>query len=290
MTGFGATEKEGAGVRVACQIRTVNHRFFEWKPKIPSLYYAIEERLKSHIQKVVQRGVVDLSIRRWDVTRESQSSNIDGERAKTVAHDLAALAEKLKMDVSTNHLFDWVLRFPDVIQKEVEKSEIPEAEVKLVEEAVDDALKKVEAFRKREGKHLKSHCEQMIHSMEKLYRDMKKHAPDLPRMWHDRLRARLDEWKPDAIQNTRWEQELLLYVERADVTEELTRLQGHFSLCLDALASSGAVGRKLDFAVQELNREINTLGAKAADSQITPLVVDFKVLVEQFREQVQNIE
>ena len=292
MTGYGASDAEQQGLRVTCQIRTVNHRFFDWKPKIPSHYYPLEEGVRKQIQDEINRGVVEIYLKRQVLDLSSDGSVFDEEKAIKVAHDLRKLAVSMGIEGPLPHLMDWVLRVPEVSLKDVD-SRCSEKEIKIVTEVVQKALTQVIHSREMEGKNLKAHCRDILSTLESACKKIEKSARELPQLWFDRLKERLKTWeKQGAVlpADHRLEQELIMMADRSDVTEEMVRMKSHIQALRDLLDLKGPKGKKLEFYVQEMHREVNTTGSKLSDAAIAGTIAEMKSLVEQMREQVQNIE
>lgn len=176
-----------------------------------------------------------------------------------------------------------------VVQVHEEQTQNDKLEA-LIIDAAEEAVKGLCEMREKEGLLLAKDCLMHIDQLEELVRETELLAADVVFRYRERLYARIKEWTEDVLDESRLVTECAIFADRSDITEEITRLKSHFAQFRDILASGGAVGRKLDFLVQELNREANTIGSKANDHQITKLVVEMKSSIEKIKEQVQNIE
>jgi uncharacterized protein (TIGR00255 family) len=291
MTGAGTCVVDVASGRFEAEARSVNHRFLKVSlhlgPALSSLEPAVEERVRGR----VERGHVTVSLR---YTRSSKAAaaafHVDEEVAKAAAKRLTALAKACGIEggVTMRDL----LSVPGVLGDA--GSDGLEAPVeKAATKALDGALEALVSSRATEGRHLAAECRGILARVSAVVERLGKKAPELPKAYRDRLAARLStllagsDVAPDPAALAR---EVATFADRCDVTEELARLAGHLRHAEELLAAGGAVGRKLDFLVQEFHREANTLGSKSPDPDVTALVVELKADVERLREQVQNFE
>ena len=289
MTGYGLGDGQSGEVKIYCQIRTVNHRYFDWKPRFPQIYLSVEEKIKSAIKKSINRGAVEVFIKREDSGRSVQKINektfLDAADAlKGVAHKMG-----VSKDYTGEHLMDWVLTNPDVYSRDGAER-CSEEEEKVVVKVVQDAVKQVCEKRLAEGNNLKTHCEDVLKTMSETIKNLEPAIKEVPKLWKEKLNKRLAEWTPATVPEGRLEQEMILMAEKMDVSEELIRLDSHFKHFKELLKKDGPKGKKLDFFIQEIHREINTIGSKISDSEISVRVMELKSYLEQMREQVQNIE
>jgi uncharacterized protein (TIGR00255 family) len=284
MTGFARRETTGSWGTLVCELRSVNHRFLEAGFRLPDDLRSAEGELRARLARQLRRGKVDctLSYRRPQGAGALLEVNSDA-----LARLLAAVevVKSTLPDAAAVSALD-VLRWPGVLREDG-----PEGEQLLaVAYAVFGAtLEELVAARAREGARLRELLEQRCASLETLVKDVRARLPEV----HARVRARLDERVAElsaSIDRERLEQELAILLQRLDVDEELERLSGHIEEVRRVIGGSEPAGRRLDFLMQELNREANTLSSKSQDLETTRSAVDMKVLIEQMREQVQNAE
>lgn len=290
MTAFGRGEAENDDTRFLVELRTLNHRFLDFHFRLPRRFLFLEDRLRKLLKSRLARGRIELNL-----TVESLR-----EGTKVLALDRALLAgarsvlEELQQccAISEPLCLEHFLHFPDLISVRERAVEDEEAIWSVLSQAVLQALAVVEAMRQAEGVALEADLRHRLASVTQHMTEIRQQAALVPHHYQERLRARLadllaEQCLPD---DTRLFQEVALLAERADITEELTRLASHLEQFQETLTTSGPVGRKLDFLLQEMFREINTIGAKAGDLRISQAVVEVKGELERLREQVQNIE
>jgi uncharacterized protein (TIGR00255 family) len=281
MTAWASAEATGPTGTLSCELRSVNHRYLEISPRLPEELRGYESLLRERIEGVLSRGKVDVTIRR--VGARSDALQVDFALLARLAQahtDMAAHFPGLHAE------FTELLRYPGVLQQaEVD----PDTQKAAVLDVVDRALAALSDTRFREGDKLADVLRDRLDSIEHVLRDVREWAPDIRATLRSKLEARLADLKQGADPE-RLEQELLLQITRADVDEELDRLNAHVSEARRVLSLQEPVGRRLDFLMQEFNREANTLGSKSVDQRSTNAAIELKVLIEQMREQVQNIE
>ncbi|WP_439101951.1 YicC/YloC family endoribonuclease [Congregibacter sp.] len=282
MTAF-AREAETSPITLIVELRSVNHRYLDCHFKLPDSLRALETRLRDTIAKTIRRGKVDCQIRVVD-SESKDTLEINEDRLATV---LAALDKVGKLSDSiapTDALA--LLQFPGVCNAErVEESAIQSTAWSRFEAA----LANLQESRAREGQQLEAFLRRRLDAIEKEVAALREALPALRARQEERLRRRLEELE-QPLDEGRIEQELVMLLQKADVDEELDRLEAHIEETKRILDKGGPCGRRLDFLMQELNREANTLSSKATTSSTTQSAVELKVLIEQMREQVQNIE
>jgi uncharacterized protein (TIGR00255 family) len=283
MTAYASAEVHTASGTLTCELRTVNHRYLELSPRLPDELRSQESALRERIAARLSRGKVDLTVR----LRGNEASGDSLELDEVVLGRLAILNRELAgrfpgMQVQLTEL----LRFPGVLrQSEVD----PQALHAALMDVLDRALDALAATREREGAQLEVILRDKLDAIERIVGEVRGWMPEIRGALRTRLEARLADLKQPADPG-RLEQELVLQVTRSDVDEELDRLATHVAETRRVLALKEPVGRRLDFLMQEFNREANTLGSKSVDARSTNAAVELKVLIEQMREQVQNIE
>jgi uncharacterized protein (TIGR00255 family) len=284
MTGFARRETSGPWGVLVCELRSVNHRFLEAGFRLPEELRSLEPDLRQLFMRELKRGKVDCSLNYRPAQGAERALQLDEDALRRLLDRVREVASELPK----HHTIDVieVLRWPGVIKDEgVGTEELLAAGRKVVGEALTDLA----GARAREGVRLRELIEQRCTSLEGYVDQVRARLPEV----HTRTRARLDERLAELKANVdqeRLEQELALLVQRLDVHEELDRLTAHISEIRRIITANEPAGRRLDFLMQELNREANTLSSKSQDLETTRCAVDMKVVIEQMREQVQNVE
>ncbi len=288
MTGYGHSKQTIDGMDISVEIKSVNHRYYEFSSRVPRMYGFLDEKLKGHIQSTVSRGKVDVGviIERADVPGTQVTVNYTLAEGYLTA--LREMAERfgLRDDVSVMALS----RYPDIfsVKKETEDEDTIWNAVRCV---ADEALVGFIAMREREGVKLKEDVLSRADTILSCVSIIEERSPQTVREHMDKVEARMRELlNGAAVEEQRLLTEAAIYADKIAVAEETVRLRSHMAQLSQLLSGDEAVGRKLDFLVQEINRECNTIGSKAQDVEIARLVVDMKAEVEKIREQIQNIE
>lgn len=283
MTAFARSEAELPSGSLSIEIRSVNHRYLEPSFRQPDTLKPVEMPLREKLKKRVKRGKVEVQLRFYQSQADS-GMDVNLDRLDALSRALQKVRTQVA-DVGAPDALE-LLKWPGVLaEMAVDMDEVFEATHKLFDAAMDDFL----AHREREGKELAGMIRQRLDEIEGIVREIRKEAPTWIATFRDNLKAKAEQLAVD-VDPERLEQEVVLLAQKADVAEELDRLDTHCQEARHVLDQQGAIGRRLDFLMQEFNREANTLGAKATNSRITQAAVDLKVLIEQMREQVQNIE
>ena len=284
MTAFARVETSHDWGSLVWEIRSVNHRYLEPHFRLPETMREIESRLRETLRRNLNRGKVECSLRVMPL-ENAQSLSLN----TAVLTDLNTALEQIKQHidrVAKTSPMD-VLRWPGVLKQN--ETDIKEIQLNALQ-AFEQALDQVRETRAREGAELKQFILQRIDSVEEEAGKVRQQMPALLQAQRDKIIQRLEDARVETDPN-RLEQELVFLAQKADVDEELDRLTTHVTEVRRVLNSdNGAIGRRLDFLMQELNREANTLSSKAIDAGTTQSAVNLKVLIEQMREQVQNIE
>ena len=282
MTAYASAETTGPAGSLSCELRTVNHRYLELSPRLPDELRVFESALRERIGARLSRGKVDITVRlRGDNRGESLQVNAGVlARLSELALDLEARFPRMNIE------FTELLRFPGVLQQAEVDADLLQG---ALLEVLDRALEALTATREREGAKLAELLKERLDAIERILADVRTWMPQIREGLRARLESRLADVKQPADPG-RLEQELVLQITRTDVDEELDRLSTHIAETRRVLGMKEPVGRRLDFLMQEFNREANTLGSKSIDSRSTNAAVELKVLIEQMREQVQNIE
>lgn len=285
MTGFANVSSECGSKRINLEIRSVNHRFLDLQFKMPDDFRYLESQLRESIAKEILRGKVECRIQIQSLEQHHHELAVNHD----LIHELAELNNKLqkkhkglgKLSVAD------ILRFPGVLSNRADDSE---SFGKAIHKLLAEALKEFVHARQREGKKLQEHILERLDAMEGIIQALSELFPHLLAQYLEKARTRLAEAVSN-IDEDRLKQEFALYMQKADVDEEFSRLLGHINEVRRIVTEQkGSVGKRLDFLMQELNREANTLGSKAIAAECTQASVELKVLIEQMREQVQNIE
>ncbi len=288
MTGYGRAETADAERKVVVEVRSVNHRFSEVVIRMPKELSPLEERIRGLVQARVSRGRVDVAVTREAFGGRRRRVEVDRELAVSYFSRLKELGETLGLRAQAK--LDLIARLPDVFTI----AEVPEDLERLWETlspVVDQAIEAMLAMREREGARLRTDLLDRLQLIEDHTAAIEERAPQTVEEYRRRLADRVREILPGVeIDEGRLATEVVLFAERSNVTEEIVRLKSHLAQMRQSLDQSDAVGRRLDFLLQEMNREINTIGSKASDGQVAKVVIEVKSELEKIREQVQNIE
>ena len=288
MTGYGRSRQVLDGREITVEIRSVNHRYLEYSARIPRMYGYLEEKLKTFLQSLVSRGKVEVTVTIQNLTGGDTVVQINQALAKGYLDAMRSQAEYLglKDDLTLSTL----TRFNDVftLQKLEEDQQVIWNSVQQVaRQALDQFLE----MRRREGKRLKLDLLQKLELLNGHVAAVEEQSPKTVAAYRERLLQKMEELLADrCIDQQRILLEAGLYAEKIAVDEETVRLKSHLEQFAQMMEQSGPVGRKLDFLVQEINRETNTIGSKAQDLAVTRRVVEMKSEIEKIREQIQNIE
>ncbi len=288
MTGFGRGEYGENGLQATVEIRSVNHRFREITVKIQRAYLLLEERIKSQVQEEVARGRLDVFVKIEDRREKKRNVKLDKELVLAYYNCLREIAEMLDIDLQLQA--DRLSQFPDVVSLE-EKEEDLEGVWKVVQVSLRESLGQLLEMRSREGARLYEDFMSRRNSICGFLDEIKERSPQLSVELRTRLKNRLQQLLEEhEIDETLLANEVILFAERSSITEEIVRLDSHLEQMKETLQLGEPVGRRIEFLLQEMNREINTIGSKASDLVISPLVVEIKSEIEKMREQAQNIE
>ncbi len=283
MTGFGQAEVQGYHV----EIKGVNHRFKDIRVKLPRDLSALEIQVRDKVSGNINRGKVDVTVARTPSIDTKEGLSINWNLAQTCYEDLSKMAGTFGGEVT----FRDILLVPGVL---AEKTTQVEEQWIILEEAVKEALDAFTRARETEGSNLKADIQVRVKTLLGMKDAMKALATDMTSVYKERLHANLNALlsdKPSVIDEVRLEQEVALLADRSDITEELVRLESHIRSLEDTMnLNTGPIGRHTDFILQEISREVNTIGSKSQITGISRLVIDAKTEIEKIREQVQNIE
>jgi len=283
MTAFASAETETPWGALSFELRSVNHRYLELSPRLPDELRALEPAVRERVAAKLTRGKVDVNLRFKPAEASATEIRLNDamlDRLERVAGVLGERFPKLATD------FTRLLEWPGVlVREEIDQDGLRQAALDLLNRALTDMV----ATRAREGERLGVFLRERFDGVAAIVARVREWLPDIRRSLRAKLESKLAEIK-QSTEPGRLEQELVLQLSRIDVDEELDRLTAHIAEARRILGSPEAVGRRLDFLMQEFNREANTLGSKSVDQRTTQAAIDLKVLIEQAREQVQNIE
>ena len=284
MTGFARHERTGPFGTLVCEIRSVNHRYLDATLRLPDSCRSLETELRQALARDLKRGKVDCTLQQRAPQAEAVALDIDQAALDRLLARIHQLNKALGQTTPVDPIE--LLRWPGVLREAAGDSEELLAAAGTV---FDGALADLIAARAREGERLRELLEQRCGALDELIAGVRARLPEVQARVRTRLNERVAELGA-AVDQERLEQELLLLLQRLDVDEELERLTGHVLEVRRVIAAGEPAGRRLDFLMQELNREANTLSSKSQDLETTRSAVDMKVLIEQMREQVQNAE
>lgn len=288
MTGFGKGDNEADGRKFTVEIKSVNHRYNDINIKLPRFMFSLEDRIRKHIMQRISRGKTDVYINFETFSQDDVAVKLNEQLAAAVTEKLNILKDKFGLE--SQNTLDLVARFPDIITTEnVEENE--EMMYNILLPALDKALEQFIAMRQREGAALRDDILKKCKTLRSLTEKIELRSAQVPEEYRIKLRTRIDELLGEVpVDEQRISQEVLIFADRCCIDEEITRLYSHISQLEDIMDSDGPVGRKLDFLVQELNRESNTSASKSSDITVTQTAIDLKSEIEKIREQIQNIE
>lgn len=287
MTGFGRATHEVDGRTYTVEIKSVNHKYNDINIRLPRFLNSVEDELRKQIQASISRGKVDVFINFENYSDKGFNIRINKNLAKEYLTELKSLAEE------TGVLYELsvidVSKLPDILKMEEDgDEELIAGELKI---ALAEALKNFVDMRTKEGQKLSEDMKKRIDWIEVKVSEIAKFSSTLVEEYIEKLEARVKElMKTDVVDETRLAQEIVIYSDKCSIEEELTRLRSHISQFNELLKGSSPIGKKFDFLVQEMNREVNTIGSKANCLEITNRVIDIKTEIENIREQIQNIE
>lgn len=288
MTGFGRSIYENEGREYLIEIKSVNNRFCDINIKMSRSLNYLEEKIKKEVLNSVSRGKIDLYITFNNNSDRGKIIKLNTEIAKNYINELRKLSEEAEI-IDNINIMD-ISKFPDVLNIRIEEDseEIIEKELII---GLKQAIQSFIDMREKEGNKIKQDLENRIKVISEKIEQISNISTGLVEEYIVKLETRIKELlKTDVVDQTRLAQEVVIYSDKCSVEEEITRLRSHIYQFLNLTNENIAIGKKLDFLIQEMNRETNTIGSKANNLEITNLVVDIKTELENIREQVQNIE
>lgn len=291
MTGFGAGTYSTESLSVTIEMRAVNQRFLELNIRMPHAYLALEDTLRQHIKQVLHRGKVDVFVTVREIAPKEPTISINYAALTACKNALDAVqtnvfdGEKTTLPVLMNLTKDWFSQEPPVIDTE--------AVWPVFEQALSQSLQEIAAMRQREGENISRDLLKRTESMTAMIDAIASRKEDIVARYQERLEKKIMSLleKADKVPDEdRLLQEVAIYADKVDFTEEVVRFRSHVVQLKGFLKQEGDIGRKLDFLIQEMNREVNTIGSKAGDMDVTEYVLQLKNEIEKIREQIQNIE
>jgi uncharacterized protein (TIGR00255 family) len=288
MTGFGRGQTNDCGYSVNCEIKGVNHRYFDPFIRVSRRYSLLEDRIKEELRKHISRGRLEININIEKTEESRRNIKVDKDLAIAYYNYLKELAEKLNIspEIRVIDLF----RLPEVFSLEDEEEDL-EIVWLVLRQSLEEAVKSLVDMRVKEGLNLAEDIRNRNSEILKMVEQLETRSPQVSLEHGERLRSRITEFmEHEVVDQQRLLQEIALFAERSNITEEIVRLKSHSQHLEELIYAEEAVGRKSDFLVQEMFREINTIASKANDLEMNRIVVEVKAELEKIREQLQNIE
>jgi len=287
MTGFGRSKYENEGRTYTVEIKSVNHKYNDISIKLPRFLNEVEDKIRKRVSEYISRGKIDVYVGFENYSAKGTDIKINKELAKSYIKELKELAKETDIKYDVN-VID-ISRFPEILK--IEDDENLEIIVKELMKTLDEAIEKFVSMREIEGSRLIEDMVNRISLVQKKQEEINKFSTGLVKEYILKLETRINEiLKNNVVEENRLAQEVVFFADRCSIEEELTRLKSHISQFLNLIKQDSPIGKKLDFLVQEINREVNTIGSKANCLEITNRVVDIKTEIENIREQIQNIE
>ncbi len=287
MTGFGRGKYENEGRTYTVEIKSVNHKYSDINVRLPRFLNNVEDKIRKRVAEVISRGKIDIYVSFENYSNKGTTIRINKDLAKEYIKELKALADEAELKFDLN-VID-VSKFPEILKLEDEDNdELIGQEVMI---ALDDALEKFVDMRGIEGQKLVQDIEKRIYIIQEKVNEVANFSSTLVEEYMARLQTRVNELlAPGVVDEARLMQEIVIFSDKSSIEEELTRLKSHISQFLELIKQASPIGKKIDFLIQEINREVNTIGSKANSLDITNKVIEIKTEVENIREQIQNIE
>ena len=288
MTGYGRNEAVINGKKITCEIKSVNHRYSDYTVKVPRYYGFMEDRVRTYVSGFISRGKVDVYVAVESYDETDREIKLNTGLAKSYIDALCTLRDTfgLKDDITVSH----VARYSDIFiteRAEEDEEELWSAVLSVMQPMMEQFL----SMREREGARIEKDLCQRVEYMKTLCEKIDKRSPETVKEYSDRLYAKIKEVLEDrAVDEARVLTEVAIFADKVAVNEEIVRLESHFKEFYNIISKNEPAGRKLDFLIQEINREVNTTGSKCNDIEIARLVVELKGEIEKLREQIQNIE
>lgn len=288
MTGFGRATVEGQNCGFNVEIKSVNHRYLDLNIKMPRNLTALEERIRRLVKERINRGKIDIFITKNNYEDNNVVAKLNENLAESYLKCLYNI--KNKYEVRDDISVSLIARFPDVVTVQVEEVDLEAIWLPLCD-ALTKGIDSLIDMRKREGEKLKEDIEKRCDIIKKYVDKVESKSPLVVEEYRTKLNERLNELLNDfQMDESRIAMEVAMFADKSNITEEIVRLNSHIIQLKDTLDSQDSIGRKLDFIVQEMNREANTIASKANNLELTKYILDVKTEIEKIREQIQNIE
>ncbi|WP_062126099.1 YicC/YloC family endoribonuclease [Geofilum rubicundum] len=285
MTGFGKTTCELPEKKIHIEIKSLNSKQLDLNLRLPTIYREKELEMRNRLSAGLQRGKVDISITIESLTAD-RVPQINEQVFEHYYKQLSQLSDKLQISSHSDYIRT-ILTLPETLK--VEQAELDAEEWKTLQDGLAEAIASINQYRRQEGAALYDDITARIHQIDTLSQEVVPFEKQRIERIKSRIKENLDEWNEKNIDENRFEQELIYYLEKLDITEEKVRLKNHIDYFNETIAEDEPVGKKLAFIIQEIGREINTLGSKANDADIQRLVIRMKDELEKIKEQMLNI-
>ena len=289
MTGYGNAVVKGDFGELTIEVKAVNHRFLDLQMKLPQSLQTLEDQLRKRVKSQVNRGKLDISIHIEDETDKLRVLHLDEDLLNQYVSAFKMIEKKLGQEANIDVT---ALLMDKMITTVEETNRSTEINHQMVLRGLDQALQSFNDMRQSEGTFLQQDMEKWLEHLKKSCKKVEKQAPELLKRYREKVELRIQSFINEEIDmdESRLLSEIAIFAEKIDVSEELVRLNAHIHQFLLYLEKEEAVGRRLDFLIQEMNREVNTIGSKGADTSIRQHVVEMKGVLEKLKEQVQNVE
>ena len=289
MTGFGRGEFKNDNYHFLVECKTINHKYCDINVRLPRKISFLEDKIRNYVKNFVKKGRVDLYIKLDLIGSEDVNLKFDDKLATQYVNILKEIKEKfdLQDDISVMN----VAKFPEIVKCE-EKEEDEDLYWSMLKEALDMSMEKLTQMRKEEGEKLAIDTIERCDILANLIDEIEKHSNTVVDEYREKLNSRISEIleNPSIIDENRLAQEVAIFADKSSITEEIVRFRSHIEQLRKTVEKNDSIGRKIDFLIQEMNREVNTTGSKSSNINITNLVVEVKSELEKIREQIQNIE
>ncbi len=287
MTGFGRAEKTIDQFTVKVNLKSVNHRYLDLAVRVPKYYYFVEDKIRQVASKYISRGKVEVFVSVERTEGSDKSITLD----KAVAESyISALKEITQLGLEDDVKISTIAQYHDIFKIETDEAD-EEYITSIITEVFSEAAEDFVSTRVNEGKNMEADICEHLDNLEKNLKAVEKRYPEIVEEYRARLEKKISEVLVDVnVEETRIITEAAIFAERTDIGEETVRLASHIKEFRKAIKTDQPIGKKLDFMIQEMNRETNTMGSKANDVEISRIIVDMKSEIEKIREQIQNIE
>ena len=289
MTGFGMVEYKDDNYNISVECKTINHKYLDVNPRLPRKVSFLEDRLRQLVKDYISRGRVDMFIKFDTVSSSGAKLVYDEDLAKQYFEILKRIKDGFDLKQEINPVE--ISKFPEIVSV-TEAEDDEEILWNALREASEKALMSLSNMRKEEGTKLEKDIIERSNLLEKYIDDVERFSDTVVEDYRSRLNQRIGEIleNPALVDEARLAQEVAIYADKSSITEEIVRFRSHINQLRNTIVNDDSIGRKLDFLIQEMNREVNTIGSKSSAIDITNLVIQIKAELEKIREQVQNIE